>query len=116
MFDTSVSGMIRKKEKINTDTLNNILPKKKIIIDFIKIDTEGYEFEVIKGISKKKKKFFNQIFISRISFKKKLTKKLLPEEIHDYLIKNGFELIKTFHFPLSTFEDRIYENINIQKI
>ena len=67
MFDTSVSGMIRKKEKINTDTLNNILPKKKIIIDFIKIDTEGYEFEVIKEFQKN---FFNQIFISRISFKK----------------------------------------------
>ena len=108
------------KKKIKTSRLKTIIGDnffKKIKIngniDFIKIDTDGYEFEVIKGISKK-------IFYTRyllVEFHSKKTyKNYSPEGIHDYLIKNGFELIKTFHFPLSTFEDRIYENINIQKI
>ena len=113
LFDTSVSGMIKKKEKIKTNTLSNILPKKKIIIDFIKIDTEGYEFEVIKGISKK---IFSTRYLLVEFHSQKTYKNYSPKKIHDYLVKNGFELIKTFHFPLSTFEDRIYENINIQKI
>lgn len=34
---------------VNTDTLDNLFYNKNIKVDFIKIDTEGYEFYILKG-------------------------------------------------------------------
>ena len=76
-------------------------------LDFLKIDTEGYEYQVLKGAHKslKNKK------IKYIMVEKQLSKMYVNydfEKIEKYLEKNGFINIKNFRFPLALFEDRIY--------
>ena len=54
MFGTDTDGMITKKVKIETLTLHSIMDEIQIEkVDLLKIDTEGHEFEVIKGIKEK---------------------------------------------------------------
>ena len=77
-------------------------------VDLLKIDTEGHEFQVIKGIKDKIKKirfilveFHNdEIYIS-----------YNPKELHNYLQTNNFKLINSFKFPFTTWEDRLYMNL-----
>ena len=37
-----------------------------------------------------------------------------PKKVHDYLIKNNFELKKIYSFPFTTWEDRFYVNRKIK--
>ena len=78
-------------------------------IDLLKIDTEGHEFQVIKGIKDKIKnvklilvEFHNdEIYVS-----------YNPTKLHEFLVSNNFELVKNFKFPFTTWEDRLYLNLN----
>ena len=105
LFGTTGPGMILKKTKVKTRTLNKIIKSKKI--DLVKIDTEGHELEVLKGMKKSIKnikcilaEFHNdEIYLS-----------YKPEKIHNYLIKNNFSLKTAFKFPFTTWEDRFYFN------
>ena len=111
LFSTTSKGMILKKQKIKTVRLQNILAKKKYKnkIDLIKIDTEGHELEVLYGISKK---IIDTKFILIEFHRDKIYKNYDPAKIHNYLIKKKFILIKKFSFPFTTWEDRIYKNID----
>lgn len=97
-----------KKNNILIDTLDNLIDRKKLEqIDLLKIDTEGFEYEVLKGAkeSLKLKK------IKNILIEKQLSKMYLNydfEKVEKILKKNGFLLLKKFRFPLALFEDRIY--------
>jgi len=108
LFSTTSKKMISRKEKIKTQKLIDVLKSKKINdIDLLKIDTEGHEFQVLRGLQKKIKKvryilieFHNdEIYIN-----------YKPKKIHDYLIKNDFILKDTYKFPFTTWEDRFYIN------
>ncbi len=105
-----VKNMTYKKVKIKTVKLEDILKMNKFKnIDLLKIDTEGHEFEVLKGLGKKIKNV-NHILIE---FHNDLIyQKYNPKRIHDYLIKNNFSLKARFKFPFTTWEDRIYLNNN----
>mgnify|MGYP001484983665 FL=1 len=71
----------------------------------LKIDTEGHEFQVLKGLGKEIKK----INIILIEFHKPgIYLDYDSKKIHKYLLKNKFFLKKRIKFPLTTFEDRIY--------
>ena len=89
----------------------NFYIKKYLIknIDILKIDTEGYEKEVLKGISKK-----NFQKISYIVIEKTLDKNLYQgysfDQVHKILKKNNFILIKKFRDYLWYYEDLIYIN------
>ena len=97
--------MILKKTKVKTRTLNKIIKSRKI--DLVKIDTEGHELEVLKGMKKSIKniqcilvEFHNdEIYLS-----------YEPEKIHNYLIDHNFSLKTAFKFPFTTWEDRFYIN------
>ena len=105
LFGTTGPGMILKKTKVKTKTLNKIIKSRKI--DLAKIDTEGHELEVLKGMKKSIKniqcillEFHNdEIYLS-----------YEPEKIHTYLIENNFSLKTAFKFPFTTWEDRFYFN------
>ena len=80
-------------------------------VDFLKIDTEGHELQVLQGMKDKIKKvkcmlveFHNdEIYVS-----------YNPEELHKFLVSNNFQLVKRFKFPFTTWEDRFYMNLKQQ--
>ena len=75
-------------------------------IDLLKIDTEGNELKVLKGLGKK------IIIIKAILIEfhnNKIYKNYNSKLIHKYLLKNNFILKKKFHFPFTEWEDRIYQ-------
>ena len=111
LFGTTSKGMIIDIKTIQTTTLFSILEKENIEdIDFLKIDTEGHELEVLQGMKEKICKVkhvlvefhIDEIYIS-----------YNPEFLHQYLISNNFELVKKFKFPFTTWEDRLYVNKSI---
>ena len=108
LFGTTSSGMILKKTKVKTKKLSEIIrlnnTKK---IDLAKIDTEGHEYEVLKGIQGNIKKI-RYILIEFRSDKIYLSYN--PKKIHNHLTKNNFVLKKTYKFPFTTWEDRFYYN------
>ena len=73
-----------KKLKVEAKTLNYILKKSKApkIIDFLSLDTEGYEIEVLKGVDFEEY-FFKYILVESKNF----------ELINNYLIKKNYELL-----------------------
>ena len=99
---------IIKKKKILSDTLDNLMKRHKINkLDFLKIDTEGYEYEVLKGAINSLKNHK----IRYVMLEKQLSNMYLNynfEKIEKFLNKNDFIHLKTFRFPLALFEDRIY--------
>ena len=106
LFGVKSGEMIRKKTKIKIKTLNNLIKKYKIKqFDLVKIDTEGHEYEVLQGAGTTLKK----IKIILIEFRNdNVYKNYNPFKIHKNLVKNNFYLAKTFKFPFTTWEDRIY--------
>ena len=77
LFQTNIDGMVETKVKTKVIRLDKKLRGNNKNIDLIKIDTEGYEFQVLKGVGKKFRYF--KIFNCRISFKKNIFK-LLPRK------------------------------------
>ena len=100
---------IVKKEKIKLYTLNNEFKKFPIeLVDILKIDTEGFEFDVLKGASNILKHikyiYFEHHFDSMIMKNYKFS------EINAFLKINNFTKIKKFKMPLRKTFEYIYEN------
>ena len=100
--------MIVEKKSVKTIKLNKIVKLNKIKkIDLAKIDTEGHEYEVLKGFQNdiKNVKYF------LIEFRNdKIYQSYNSKKIHNYLIKKNFVLRDTLKFPFTTWEDRFYLN------
>ena len=110
MFGTNLKGMIQKKLNIKTINLKDFFKKKNLKrVDLIKIDTEGHEFEVLIGLGNKIKivKAFLIEFHDNKTYQNYNYKK-----IENLLKKNNFLLKKRIKFPFTTWEDRLYLNIN----
>jgi len=73
----------------------------------MKIDTEGYEYNVLIG-SKNKIKEIKYILIEN-QFSK-MYKNVKFENCHQFLINHNFKLLKKFKFPTLHYEDRLYIN------
>ncbi len=101
-----------KKINVEIDCLYDFMIKQSINkIDILKIDTEGYEFKVIKG-AKDKIKDIRYIYFEH-HFDDMLQKNYSFSNIHDYLTKNGFtKQFKVKMFFRKTFE-YIYQNSKI---
>ena len=106
LFGTNVSEMIEGSYDIKTIKLEDLIKKKKINnIALLKIDTEGHEKEVLKGLGKK----INIIKAILIEIHNdNIYLKYSSSEINRYLLKNKFYLQKRIKFPFTTWEDRIY--------
>ena len=98
-----------KKKKTNILTLESFFKEKKLnSVNYLKIDTEGYELNVIKGLKRYIKKIriihfehhYDDMYIKNYTF----------QDIHSYLSKNNFR--KTYKLKMffrKTFE-YVYEN------
>jgi len=92
--------------KIKLIKLDSFIKKNKSP-DFIKIDVEGFEEEVLKGL----KNNLKTIKLVMIEFHfDKLYKKYNTRRLHSFLIKNNFKHIKSIKFPVLNWEDRFYKN------
>ena len=98
--------------KVEIKPLSNFLDKRKVkYVEILKIDTEGYDFNVIKSLGSNIKDvkyiYFEHHFHDMLKKNYNLT------QLHTFLIKNGFKkAFKTKMFYRKTFE-YIYKNINI---
>ena len=110
-----VLGLSNHKEKpyriskVKLDLLDNYIEKKNINrINLIKIDTEGHEYFVLKGVLKNMHKI-NYIYFEH-HYDNMLNKGYTFSKIHELLKKNNFKKIfKTKMYFRKTFE-YIYEN------
>jgi len=106
LFGKSFKKMINKKEIVKTTTIDKFIKKNKILkIDLVKIDTEGHELQVLKGMSKSFTKI-THILVEIHNDEIYLNYK--PKKVHNFLIRNNYELKDKFRFPFTTWEDRIY--------
>ena len=107
-----IIGRSKKKnsfEKVRVVSLKNFCKTNKIrSIDFLKIDVEGYEYDVLRG-AKGLLKNINFIMIE--IQKNDMYRNYSQKKIEKFLIKNNFKLIKSFNFPFMFFKDCIYKRI-----
>ena len=94
--------------EINTTSLDNFFLNESLQdTTLLKIDTEGYEFNVLKGAQKK----INEIQYVLIENQfNKMYKNVDFKNCHNFLLEKNFELIKKFKFPTFHYEDRLYKN------
>ena len=87
---------------INTKKLNNI--------DIIKIDTEGYEFKIIKGMGKNISKI--KLIHLEHHFDDMIIKNYKLSDIHNYLKNNNFIKIFKIKMKFRKSFEYIYKNKN----
>ena len=100
---------ISKPIEIDLIKLEDFLNNKRIIqVDLLKIDTEGSEFNVLKGLNKNIEKVklihFEHHFDDMIIKNYKLT------DIHEYLLNNNFEKIFKIKMKFRKSFEYIYKN------
>ena len=94
--------------EINTTSLDNFFLNESLKDNtLLKIDTEGYEFNVLKGAQKKISEIKYVLIEKQFN---KMYKNVDFKDCHNFLLEKNFELIKKFKFPLFYFEDRLYKN------
>lgn len=106
---------IRKDEakevrKIKTRTLNSIIENSKFRnekINFISIDVEGHELEVIRSINLEKYapdmiviEYLEREIIKNLEFHNQKIENILKSEIYKYMIKNDYYFINWLHSDL----------------
>ena len=89
--------------------LSDYVYEKKIeSIDFIKIDTEGYELEVLKGAEKV---LFKTKYVQfEHHYDDMIIKNYFFTDIHDFLKKNNFHQLYKSKMPFRKTFEYIYEN------
>ena len=105
------------KKFIDNEVPTEIISLKKFLvdryiekIDFIKIDTEGFEFNILLGLGDYIK---NVHFISfENHYDNMIIKNYNFKDIHKLLIDNGFEKIFKIKMPLRKSFDYIYQKKN----
>ena len=99
---------ILKKKKIQVQSIDNIFRSEYLSkIDLLKIDTEGFVYEVLKGCKQSIKNI--KLILVELHYSD-LYDNHNPEKIHNYLIQNNFKFLKSFKFPFLNWEDRLYLN------
>ena len=97
-------------QQVEIDRLDNILKNEKIkLVDILKIDTEGYDFHVIKSMGDllKNVKF---IYFEH-HFHNMLIKNYTLSNIHNYLEKNNFKKV----FKIKMYFRKTFEYIYLNK-
>ncbi len=80
--------------EVKKNTLNNILKNNKVVksFDYLNIDVEGHEFDVLKGFNLKKYK--PKLISVEIHVLK--TKDIFRSSVFKYLSKNNYELVSQY--------------------
>ena len=94
---------------VRLKTLDEYIEKNEIkAIDFLKIDTEGYELEVLQGL-KKNFKIVNIILLEH-HYDNMIDKGYKFKDINDILTKNNFTKIYKLKMPFRKTFEYIYQN------
>ena len=108
VFGLPINKLFLKKKKIQVLSIDNIFRSEYLNkIDLLKIDTEGFVYEVLKGCKQSIKNI--KLILVELHYSD-LYDNHNPEKIHNYLIQNNFKLLKSFKFPFLNWEDRLYLN------
>jgi methyltransferase, FkbM family len=106
-------NFIKKKKffhnlEVNQIKLSDYMEKKKILkVDFLKIDTEGYEFNVLLGLGKYLQKV--SLIMFEHHYDDMIKKDYSFGDIHDLLKKNNFEQIYKYKMPFRKTFEYIYK-------
>ena len=97
----------KEQKKINSDTLNNIIENSKFKnskVDFVSVDVEGNEMNVLNGFNLKKYKpkliLLEFILPNKKEFYEKDINEITNSEVYKFLIKNEYKLINWNHDDL----------------
>ena len=100
---------LEKIKKIKSDTLDSIIENSKYKdkkIDFVSIDVEGHEIEVIKGFNLKKYKpsiiviEYLDTSLKTIEIKNFNLQNIISSEIYKLMIKNEYHMVNWLHSDL----------------
>ena len=100
---------VEKIKKINTQTLNSILENfsfKNNKIDFLSIDVEGHELNVLKGFDLHKYQpdvlvvEFLDLSLKKLEFYEQNIETVLNSDIYNYLLKNNYYFVNWLHSDL----------------
>jgi len=96
------------EEKVKVEKIDSFFYQKKIkTIHILKIDTEGFELNVIEGA----KNALKNTKILVIEFQlNDMYLNYKPNKIDSFLKNNNFTLVASLKFPFMPYEDRIYIN------
>ena len=76
-------------------------------LDILKIDTEGYELEVLKGL-KDKIKIINYVYFEH-HYDNMIEKNYKFSDIHELLTKENFKMVFKIRMPFRKSFDYIYQ-------
>ena len=94
---------------INIIPLNKYIDENNIVnIDLIKIDTEGFEFDIIKGLNSKIDNV--KLIIFEHHYDDMITKNYTFSHVNDLLVKNKFKKIFKIKMPFRKSFEYIYVN------
>ena len=109
LYQSNKEKDVKNTIKVKSISLDKFLSDKGIDADFVKIDVEGFEINVLNGFKNKIKK---TKYVMIEHHNDDLYLDIDKAAAHDFLLNNNFKLIKSIKFPFMDWEDRIYENIN----
>ena len=108
ILNPNKNGSFVAEEEVQVEKIDNFFNQKKIdTINILKVDTEGFELNVIEGA----KETLQKTIIIIIEFQ--LNDMYLnydPKKIENLLKINNFSLVKSLKFPFMQYEDRVYIN------
>ena len=102
-------AQVKEIKKVKTKTLNSIIENSKfnnLTIDFVSIDVEGHELDVIKGFDLKKYKpkvviiEFLDLSLKKFKIKNLNIKNFLKSEIYQYMVDKNYTLVNLIHSDL----------------
>ena len=105
-------------KKIKADTLNNIIETTKFKdckIDFLSIDVEGHEIEVLKGFDFKK--YCPDLIVveylepnlKQVEFHNQNLNNIFQSELYNFMIKNDYTLVNWLHSDLVFVHNQVRE-------
>ena len=95
--------------KVQINTLDNYIDEKKILkIDFLKIDTEGYEYEVLNGLKKNFDKV--RMILLEHHYDNMIDKGYKFADINSLLIENNFIKVFKWKMPFRKTFEYLYQN------
>ena len=108
-FLSNKKNLLEDKQKISVVSLSKIIQENKIsIIDILKIDTEGFEFNILKGTKEIDLKKIRYIYFEH-HYDLMIKKGYNFSDINKFLIKNNFKKIFKIRMKFRKSFEYIYE-------
>ncbi len=102
-------GEVVDRVLVDCDTIDKFSCEKDIGIDFLKLDTEGTEFEILQGATEQLEKNILGIR-SEVNFQREYKNQPLFGDIHAILLESGFFLMNMDYFGRGVPRNPFYRN------